>query len=449
MGLGQVFPVGAVPLEEVRHGVEPEAVEADVEPVADDVEHGVGHLGVVVVEVRLVGEEAVPVVLAPLGVPCPVGLLRVDENDAGFGVTLVVVAPHVPVGLRVGAVLAGLAEPRVLVAGVVHDQVGDDPDAPPVGLLDQLGDVGQLAVLGQDRPEVADVVTAVAQRRLVERQQPEAVDPQPLEVVQLADDAGEVARCRRCWSRRSPAPGSRRTRLAGTSGRPCWRYPKPALSSPWCTPSRHFRDGCAPREPYVGHPPPRVQPDVGVRAPRVRLARQLVVDLQPGSPGARARARHVQVERRFLASRTGPGSPPPGRRRCRRRTSSNRPGRSGCPSRGTGRCAARERRVPAPDGVDGPEQGGQCAGPGEVPVLDLVLLRVEVLLVVRRRRHVLVQLVAAVDAVGRGQGGGQDETQGKGRRRPVAQRAGQDVRGVGPEVRTHVVGQPPWASSSI
>src|SRR3712207_7991214 len=40
VGLRQVLAVGAVPLEQVRHGVEAEPVEADVEPVADDVEHG-------------------------------------------------------------------------------------------------------------------------------------------------------------------------------------------------------------------------------------------------------------------------------------------------------------------------------------------------------------------------------------------------------------------------
>ena len=34
VGLGQVLAVGAVPLEEIRHGVEPEAVQADVQPVA-------------------------------------------------------------------------------------------------------------------------------------------------------------------------------------------------------------------------------------------------------------------------------------------------------------------------------------------------------------------------------------------------------------------------------
>ena len=108
-------------------------------------------------------------------------------------------------------------EPRVLVGGVVHDQVGDDPHAPLVGLLDQLDGVGQVAVLGQDGPEVADVVAAVAERRLVERQQPQAVDAEPLEVVELGGDARPGRRCRRRWRRRSPAPGSRRTRPAGTS----------------------------------------------------------------------------------------------------------------------------------------------------------------------------------------------------------------------------------------
>ena len=63
MGLGQVLAVGAVALEQVGHGVEPEPVEAQLEPEPHHVEHGLGHLGVVVVEVGLVVEEAVPVVL--------------------------------------------------------------------------------------------------------------------------------------------------------------------------------------------------------------------------------------------------------------------------------------------------------------------------------------------------------------------------------------------------
>ena len=130
-------------------------------------------------------EEPVPVELLALGVPRPVGGLGVDEDDPGLGPPLGVVAPHVPVGLGVGAVLAGLLEPGVLVAGVVHHHVGDDPDAPAVGLVEERLDVVERARLGQHGEEVADVVAAVAQGRLEEGQQPQAVDAQPRQVVEL------------------------------------------------------------------------------------------------------------------------------------------------------------------------------------------------------------------------------------------------------------------------
>ena len=169
VGLGQVLAVGAVPLEQVRHGVEAEPVQPQVQPEPDHVEHGVGHLGVVVVQVGLVVEEAMPVVLLAAGVPRPVGGLGVDEDDPGVAPALVVVAPDVPVRLGVGAVLTRLGEPGCWIRGVVHHHVGDDADAPGVAGLDELGGVVDGAELGEHAEEVGDVVAAVAQRRLVER----------------------------------------------------------------------------------------------------------------------------------------------------------------------------------------------------------------------------------------------------------------------------------------
>ncbi len=67
MGLEQVLAVGAVALEQIGNGVEAEPVEAEVEPEADHVEHGLLDLGVVEVEVRLVAEEPVPEVLLAHG----------------------------------------------------------------------------------------------------------------------------------------------------------------------------------------------------------------------------------------------------------------------------------------------------------------------------------------------------------------------------------------------
>ena len=85
MRLGQVLAARAVALEQVRHGVEPEPVEAEVEPEPHHVEHRVGHLGVLVVEVRLVVVEAVPVVLLARVVAGPVGRLDVGEDDPDVG----------------------------------------------------------------------------------------------------------------------------------------------------------------------------------------------------------------------------------------------------------------------------------------------------------------------------------------------------------------------------
>ena len=189
----QVLAVRALALVQVRHRVQPEAVDAEVQPEPQHLQHRVLHQRVLVVEVGLVGEEPVPVVLAADLVVGPVGPLGVDEDDPGVGVLVVGVGPDVEVAERAVRVAAGGLEPRVLVAGVVHDQVGDDPDAALVRLLDQLDEVADGAELGQDRGEVGDVVAAVLQRRGVDRQQPDAVDAQPLEVVEALDEAADVA----------------------------------------------------------------------------------------------------------------------------------------------------------------------------------------------------------------------------------------------------------------
>ena len=97
VGLGQVLARGAVPLEQVGHGVEAHAVDPEIHPVVDHLQHLVGDLGVVEVEVGLVAVEAVPEVGAGHRVPRPVRRLEVLEDDAGGAVAVGRVAPHVEV----------------------------------------------------------------------------------------------------------------------------------------------------------------------------------------------------------------------------------------------------------------------------------------------------------------------------------------------------------------
>ena len=61
-------------------------------------------------------------------------------------------------------------------------------------LIDELAEVVDRPVVGMDREEVRDVVAAVSERRHVHRQQPDAVHAEPLQEVELLDQAAEVAR---------------------------------------------------------------------------------------------------------------------------------------------------------------------------------------------------------------------------------------------------------------
>ena len=193
VGLGEVLAVGPLALEEVGHGVAAEPVHAHAQPEAHDVEHLFLDRGVVVVEVGLVAEEAVPVVLLGHRVPRPVGALGVGEDDPRALVALVGVAPDVPVAAGVFGAAPRLLEPGVLVAGVVHHQLGEDPDSPGMRGVDQLLEVLHRPVVGVDGVEVGNVVAVVAERAGVHREQPEAVHPQVLEVGELGDQALDVA----------------------------------------------------------------------------------------------------------------------------------------------------------------------------------------------------------------------------------------------------------------
>ena len=192
--LGKIFIVGSVALDEVRNRVQPETVDAHVQPEAHDLENGLEHPGIVEVEIRLVAEKAVPVELLRELVPGPVRLLGVGENDASPGVKARVIGPDVIVAL-VGSL--GRAprrlEPRMLVGGVVDDQLGDDAQAPAVRFADELAKVRPRPVRRRDVVIIGDVVAVVLHRRRIERQQPHRVDAQIANVVELFGEPCDVA----------------------------------------------------------------------------------------------------------------------------------------------------------------------------------------------------------------------------------------------------------------
>jgi hypothetical protein len=68
---------------------------------------------------------------------------------------------------------------------VVHHEVGDHAHAALVRAAMKTRTSSDRPVVGMDGVEVGDVVAAVAQRARIHRQQPDAVDSEPLQVVEL------------------------------------------------------------------------------------------------------------------------------------------------------------------------------------------------------------------------------------------------------------------------
>ena len=80
----------------------------------------------------------------------------------------------------------------MLVRRVVDHQVDDDPDPAAVRRLQEHREIAKAAQPGMDVVIVGDVVAAVAARGGMDRVQPQAVDPEPGQVVQPAGQPGEV-----------------------------------------------------------------------------------------------------------------------------------------------------------------------------------------------------------------------------------------------------------------
>ncbi len=193
VGLGQVLATGALPLDQVRNSVQAQPVDPQLQPVVQDTQHLAHHRRIVEVEIGLMAIETVPEIGLGFGIPGPVALLGVEEDDAGLVIFLIVVGPDVVVAetcARLGAPRS--LEPGMLVRGVIDDELGDQAQATAVRLAHQPPDVRHRAVGRVDAAIILDVVAIVAQRRRVERQEPDRVDTQVRDVVELLYQPVEI-----------------------------------------------------------------------------------------------------------------------------------------------------------------------------------------------------------------------------------------------------------------
>ena len=158
--LGLVGQLGI--LEEPVRDVDPDPVDAAVEPETEDLLELGLDVRVVPVEVGLLAREEVQVVPARLLVERPGRAAEHREPVVRL------VGPHVVVGV--------LAEPRMLDRRVVRDEVDHDLQVERMCVAEQRVEVGERAEPRIHAAVVRHVVTVIGPGRRKERRDPEPVD---------------------------------------------------------------------------------------------------------------------------------------------------------------------------------------------------------------------------------------------------------------------------------
>ena len=174
-------------------GIEAEAVHPAVEPEPHALEQRVLNCGVVHVQVGLLGQEVVHEVLAAAGVPGPRRAAEQRLPVVRWGAVGTGVGPHVPVAAGIVAARAALLEPGMLVRSVREHLVDDDAQAELVRTRQQPVEVRKGAEDRIDVAIVADVVAEVLHRGGEEGREPDRVDAERGDVLEVRSDPGQVS----------------------------------------------------------------------------------------------------------------------------------------------------------------------------------------------------------------------------------------------------------------
>lgn len=101
--------------------------------------------------------------------------------------------PDIPVTVLVILGAARLFEPFMLIASVVDDQIHEEFHTALVAPGNQLLDIFNCAILIGDAVVVGNIIAHVHLRGFVRWTQPNDIDGEVLDVVQLGDDTGDIA----------------------------------------------------------------------------------------------------------------------------------------------------------------------------------------------------------------------------------------------------------------
>ena len=190
----KILVISVLSLNEIRNGIEAKAVHAKIEPEAHDIQNRFDDRGVVIVQIRLMGVEAMPEIGVRNGVPGPVGSFAIDENDAPFRELVVRLGLDVEIPLRgPGSRVPGTLKPGMLIGSMVENQLRNDMHLAGMGGIHQPPEIVECTEFRTDAFIVEHVVAVVPARRRIERQEPDCIDAERCQVIQLPRQSGKIA----------------------------------------------------------------------------------------------------------------------------------------------------------------------------------------------------------------------------------------------------------------
>ena len=176
-----------------RH-IQAKAIDPTRQPRVQHSQRRLAGVWITPVQLGLLAQKLVVVVLAARRLIGPGRATEHAQPVVGRGAVGLRIGPDIPVGLgSLQAAAQALHEPRMHIGGVAEHLVHHHLQAPRVGRVQQALEALEGPIVRVDTLIVRSVIAPVPVRRRMDRRQPDAVDAQGRNVVQLGQHPGQIA----------------------------------------------------------------------------------------------------------------------------------------------------------------------------------------------------------------------------------------------------------------
>ena len=168
-----------------------EAIDSLLAPPVHHIEYFIADPGIFPVQIRLLSGKAVQIVHAGLLVKLPRGTAEAGSPVVRL-LPILRLLPDVIIAVRILPGAAALDKPCMLIGGVVHNKIHDNPDVMTVCLCKQTVKILHRTEIIHDIAVIGNIVAVVIIRRFVNRRQPDHVNSERLQVIQMCGDSIQI-----------------------------------------------------------------------------------------------------------------------------------------------------------------------------------------------------------------------------------------------------------------